>query len=160
MTISRLRRKKRALHDESEDGDSSELNLVPYLDIVTNIILFLMMTVSFSAALADVKVEAPSICCDEQAPGPARAPLLLTVHVSREGWVVLSSGGVLARPSDRAALVKALAQIKAGHRDETHVVVSADPAIPYDDVITTLDAARGDADAPLFPDATLAAGLQ
>lgn len=46
MTAARLAAKMRKLREDHEDEEmeNGELNLVPYLDIVTNVIMFLMMT--------------------------------------------------------------------------------------------------------------------
>ena len=42
----RMAVKRREEHVEDEEMESGELNLVPYLDIVTNIMLFLLATVT------------------------------------------------------------------------------------------------------------------
>src|SRR4051812_31560312 len=90
-------RKMREDHEE-EEMESGELNLVPYLDIVTNVIMFLMMTTTFAAALADINVSAPTTAsagaASADAP-PPKAELNLTVQISDKGYTVAASGAVL-----------------------------------------------------------------
>ena len=58
MTIQRLRFRLRKLREHGEEltEESGELNLVPYLDIVMNIIMFLLATVTFQASLASINI--------------------------------------------------------------------------------------------------------
>jgi biopolymer transport protein ExbD len=49
--------------------------------------------------------------------------------------------------------------VKAQFEDETRVTLSADPEVPYDDLISAMDAVRGDED-ELFPDVLLSAGVR
>ncbi len=54
MTITQVRATTRRMwteHDESGD-DAEEINLVPYIDIVTNIIIFLLVSVANQVPLA------------------------------------------------------------------------------------------------------------
>ena len=48
-------------HAEEEEETHDELNLVPYMDIVTNIIIFLLASVVNSIALGNVNVSLPTI---------------------------------------------------------------------------------------------------
>src|SRR5687768_961178 len=50
-------RKKRKLHHEEESG---ELNIVPYLDILVNLIMFLLVTQATLVSLGLIDVTAPS----------------------------------------------------------------------------------------------------
>ena len=101
MTIQRLRfrlRKLRALGEELHE-ESGELNLVPYLDIVMNLIMFLLATVTFSATLTSINVNLPTALT--AAPSPSETPpppdLNLTVSVTEKGFTIATSGAVLFR---------------------------------------------------------------
>jgi len=49
--------------------------------------------------------------------------------------------------------------VKKQFEDETRVTLSADPEVPYEDLIGAMDAVRGD-DNELFPDVLLSAGIR
>src|SRR5438477_12365179 len=87
-------RKMREDH-EDEEMENGELNLVPYLDIVTNVIMFLMMTTAFVAAAAEIPTVAQTLCpaCD----GKGDADPGLTVHLSDRGFTVAVAGAFLYR---------------------------------------------------------------
>src|SRR5215831_11097335 len=61
MTSAQLRNKMRRIREEREDDieESGELNLVPYLDIVTNVVIFLLASVTYITALSNVNPEVP-----------------------------------------------------------------------------------------------------
>src|SRR5213076_1376532 len=94
-----LAAKLRKLREDHEDSEmeNGELNLVPYLDIVTNVIMFLMMTTTFAAALANLNVSVPTT--SSVAPGPSaeqpKQDLNLTVQISEKGFTIAASGAVL-----------------------------------------------------------------
>ena len=101
MTIQRLRfrlRKLRALGEELHE-ESGELNLVPYLDIIMNIIMFLLATVTFSATLTSINVNLPTAltATASQAEAPPKQELNLTVSVTDKGFTIATSGAVLFR---------------------------------------------------------------
>ena len=62
MTPQRLRSKLRKIRNMGEDAgeEGGELNIIPYLDIVVNIIMFMLATTSFAAALGDINVAQPT----------------------------------------------------------------------------------------------------
>lgn len=101
MTIQRLRfrlRKLRALGEELHE-ESGELNLVPYLDIIMNIIMFLLATVTFSATLTSINVNLPTAltATPSQVDTPPKPELNLTVSVTEKGFTIATSGAVLFR---------------------------------------------------------------
>lgn len=101
MTIQRLRfrlRKLRALGEELHE-ESGELNLVPYLDIIMNIIMFLLATVTFSATLTSINVNLPTAltAAPSQSEAPPKQELNLTVSVTDKGFTIATSGAVLFR---------------------------------------------------------------
>ncbi len=100
MTPQRLRNKMRKIRDWGEEmsEEGGELNLVPYLDIVTNIIMFMLATTSFAAALGDINVSAPTTSTAVSNPTdapPPKADLNLTVSISDKGFTIAASGAVL-----------------------------------------------------------------
>src|SRR3954464_1148109 len=92
----------RKMRDEHEDEEmeNGELNLVPYLDIVTNVIMFLMMTTTFAAALTDINVSSPTrapadASAADQEQDQKKQDLNLTVQISDKGFTIAASGGVM-----------------------------------------------------------------
>jgi biopolymer transport protein TolR len=101
VTPQRLRSKLRKIREQAEElaEEGGELNLVPYLDIVTNVIMFLLATITFAAALGDINVSSPTTAStaqlQNQPPPEPKNDLNLTVSVSDKGFIVAASGAVL-----------------------------------------------------------------
>jgi biopolymer transport protein TolR len=176
MTRSQVRAACRRMRDHVEEieEEAGELNLVPYMDIVTNIIIFLLASMINQVSLANINVTVPSISQgggptpDEDQP-PPKPPLNLTVSVGASGFTVAASGGVLPIVAklpngqyDYKALTAKLKEIKSApdNAAETKANFSADANVPYDIVVLTLDAMRTtDEGKVLFPDISFAAGI-
>ena len=100
MKPQRLRTKMRKIREHGEEmmEEGGELNLIPYLDIVTNVIMFMLATTSFAAALGDINVSSPTTggpgasMAQEQEP---KQELNLTVSVSDKGFIIGASGAIL-----------------------------------------------------------------
>src|SRR5690349_4721915 len=82
-----------------EDEHTGELNIVPYLDIVTNLVMFMLLSMTGLISLGVVNVSAPKIGGDPAAAAAQAAgdqpKLLLTVAISRKGFYVAGANGVL-----------------------------------------------------------------
>jgi biopolymer transport protein TolR len=180
VTPQRLRTKLRKIREQAEEmaEEGGELNLIPYLDIVTNVIMFLLATMTFAAALGDINVSSPTTAStaqlQNQPPPEPKNELNLTVSVSDKGFTIAASGAVLYQGQtieasgnispapagatlptipkkgaefDYEGLGKLMAQIKATPtaKNETKVIVNANPDIVYEVVVQVLDACRGKA---------------
>src|SRR5438552_13115519 len=82
----------------AEEG--GELNLIPYLDIVTNVIMFMLATTTFAAALGDINVSSPTtsppgVTVQQPPPDEPKNDLNLTVSISDKGFTIAASGAVL-----------------------------------------------------------------
>jgi len=175
MTRSQVRAACRRMRDHVEEieDEAGELNLVPYMDIVTNIIIFLLASMINQVSLANINVSVPSIsgggASAEDTPPPEKPPLNLTVSVGASGFTIAASGGVLPivpkKPNgqyDYTTLTTKLKEIKssADNADETKATFNADANVPYDIVVATLDAMRTTEEGKaLFPDILFAAGI-
>jgi biopolymer transport protein ExbD len=100
VTPQRLRTKLRKIREHGEEmaEEGGELNLVPYLDIVTNVIMFMLATTTFAAALGDVNVSSPTTATAVTSTPPDPTPkndLNLTVQISDKGFTIAASGAVL-----------------------------------------------------------------
>jgi biopolymer transport protein ExbD len=176
-TMERLiRRRTRHLQFGVRTG---ELNIVPYLDIMVNLIMFMLVTITTSVALSVLGVSAPRYG-QAQTAGAAQPPrdeLQFTVLISLKGFYVsmrgqyaLPDGQVLPRGAPRPEAptvprrgedydydgLTALAErVKDASPRETRVILVADYRIPYDTVIRTMDALRVKGTKELFPDVFL-----
>ena len=154
--------------DAADEG--GELNIVPFLDIITNVLMFVLATVSvtFTATIDTFPPKAGG--------GGARAPttptLGLTVLVVNEGFSVKARGGNVAPGCSDTGPGLAVSKVNGDYdfttlsscvtklkglspefAGETQVTISANPNIPYQAIISTIDAGRkGPNGEELFPD--------
>ena len=143
-------------HENGLEDEGGELNVVPFLDIITNVLMFVLATVAITfTATIETSPPRPAIR------PPELATLGLTVLVVPEGFSVKAKGGNvspgcidtgtgLAVPKrgteyDYDALKACAVKLKASastFADERDVLISANAQVPYDVVIATLDAMR------------------
>jgi biopolymer transport protein ExbD len=151
---------RRRIREEEETG---ELNIVPYLDVVVNLVMFMLLSMTGLITLGVLNVSAPKMGGEgaavvAQEAGPK---LLLTVAVGSQGFYIAGAGGVLGpdanatdlkRPPtiplgadgkyDFTALSAQLLAIKEKFPNETQVILTADGSVVYDVLIKTMDACR------------------
>ena len=169
---------RRRVHHHERTG---ELNIVPYLDIMVNLTMFMLISMTSVIQFGILNVAAPSYgppqASQQQQPGK-KADLLLTVAISTKGFFVAGSGGVLgaakeakadpknAPPTiplkpdgkyDYTTLTRKMVDIKNGFPDESKVILMADQAVPYEVLVSTMDAIREDGGRRLFYDVVLGA---
>jgi biopolymer transport protein TolR len=158
------------------DGDETgELNIIPYLDILMNLILFMLLSMTGLTAFGILNVNAPSYGGPAAAApqDPAEAPrMVLSVLIARQGFFVSSDGAAGAPGAgptlpltaegayDYGALTRQMVALKDAHPTETRVIIAADADVPYETLVQTMDAVRESPGSPrrlLFPDVTLGA---
>ncbi|MCK6527528.1 biopolymer transporter ExbD [Myxococcota bacterium] len=151
-------------HGEGEDIAESELNLVPYLDIMVNLIMFMLVTVSYLAQLKVIDIVAPNYGADASGKTEKSEPeRSLTLAITESGYTILSNDPTLGRFSvpmaggdfDYRGLTSKLSELKSQHKISNTLVVVAAPQVAYAAVVKTLDAARADGEKQLFPDVAL-----
>jgi biopolymer transport protein ExbD len=159
-----------------EEEEMGELNIVPYLDILMNLIIFMLLSITGLASFGILNVSAPAYGAPSAGMAqetPDEGPkLTLSVLISKKGHFVSSEDAVVGQdgaPSvpvkadgsyDFAALNAMMVELKGRHPKETKVIVAADPDIPYEALIQTMDSLReeqGRTRRLLFPDVTLGA---
>ena len=175
-------RKRTALRELDPSEEMGELNIVPFLDIVVNIIVFLLATTEAVLAVAEVDAHLPSLGrrAGRQQLQEESSGLNLSVTITPRGLIVGASGGflvpgcrntstgdVLTVPRARGrydwdGLTECVQQVKAEPQfaDERQVILSADPEIEFQHLIAAMDALRGDGTDELFPDVLLSAGVR
>jgi biopolymer transport protein ExbD len=148
-----------------DDEHLGELNLVPYLDVVTNLVMFMLLSTVGLISLGVLDVGTPRIGTPDAAltaPGSDQPPLNLTVGITERGFYVSGAGGVVTgdakhdavdvtRPPtiprkgddyDYDALGTLLVGVKERFPHESRVILVATNDTPYDLVIHTMDACR------------------
>ena len=173
---------KRKLRTRGRE-EGQELNIVPYLDILMNLIMFMLLSITGLSAFGILNVNAPNYG------GPTtqvteegdKPKLLLTVLISKKGFYVAATGGVVgqqqqgqanpaeAPPSipkksdgsyDYTALTENMVNVKKEFPSESKVSVGAEGDIPDEVLVQTMDAIRetpGKERKLLFTDVTLGA---
>jgi len=151
---------RRRVHPHEHTG---ELNIVPYLDIVVNLVMFMLLSMTGLISLGVLNVSTPKIggAASATQADPAEQPkLLLTVAIAKQGFYIAGAGGVLgadaaspdaARPPtiplkggkyDYAALTEQMKVIKSQFPNETQLILSADADVIYEVLVQTMDACR------------------
>ncbi|HEU4381921.1 MAG TPA: biopolymer transporter ExbD [Anaeromyxobacteraceae bacterium] len=142
---------------------AGELNIVPYLDIVSNLVIFMLLSMTGLFTLGVVNVSAPRMGAEAQAQAQDQPKLLLTVAISKRGFYIAGAGGVLGGAADQAAvdatqpptlplgpdgkydyagLTERMKLVKDRYPNETNLILSADAEVPYEVLIQTMDACR------------------
>ncbi len=182
MRFFRGKIRRLAAPKEPQPGEEAgELNVVPFLDILTNVMVFVLASLA-AAFTVSVVVEAPH----RPGIGPGKTePLTLTVLVGVDGYYVKGSAAgvgpgcsgigagvtvprIAAGTSestdglkfDALALKRCARRLKdqvPGADLEKQVILTASPNVPFEEVVRAMDALRGDEKGTLFPDVIIAA---
>ena len=91
-------RKRTTHHEPDPSEEMGELNIVPFLDIVVNLIIFLLATTEAVLAIAQLDAALPSLGrrVGRQQLDDGQTSLNLSVTLTRAGIIVSGSGGKLA----------------------------------------------------------------
>jgi biopolymer transport protein ExbD len=163
-------RRLSAPKEHAPDEAGGELNIVPFLDIITNVLMFVLATISvtFTATIDTFPPRAGG------GRPPDKPTLGLTVLVVPDGFSMKARGGNVAPGCqdtgpgiaipkkdgdyDYEGLKACAQKLKAAaveFKDEMGVTISANPQIPYQVVISTMDAVRKNGDGEdMFPEVT------
>lgn len=166
---SRIRRLSQPKEPDAGE-EAGELNVVPYLDIITNILMFVLASVSVTF-VASIDTTPPSIGGGKVRPELASRALNLSVFVTSQGVSLKTSGGNIATgcadigsgitvpkkgesydyPSITAC-AKRLKNARDEFKAETQVTITANPGVDYKTIIDVMDSLRSDGSDELFPD--------
>jgi biopolymer transport protein TolR len=158
---------------------AGELNIVPFLDIVTNLIMFLLATTEAVLLISQIESDLPKISRgSSKNTDKVETPLNLNVTVTDAGVLVTGSGGKLAPGCaniasgpvvtvalkagkyDWAGLTECVVKVKQQYEDERSVTVSADPQVAYENVVAAMDAVRNKGTEELFPEVLISVGVR
>ncbi len=164
-------RRLSAPREHSPDEAGGELNIVPFLDIIMNVLMFVLATISVTFT-ATIDTNPPR--AGSGARPPTTPTLGLTVLVVPDGFSLKARGGNVAPgcndtgpgvaiPTrngefDYDALKLCAQKLKSASpdfKDEMGVTILANPPIPYQVVIGTMDAVRkNETGDDMFPEVT------
>ncbi len=114
--------------------EEPEINLIPLIDVLLVILIFLMITTTYSK-YTELKINLPTA----NAPKAEQYPHEIVVAVSSDGTYAVNRHVLPNR--NVADLASALRQAARGHAD-TMVVISADAQSTQQSVINVMEAAR------------------
>lgn len=115
--------------------DEPEINLIPFIDVLLVILIFLMMTSVYSRPQAlDLQLPSASEAAQSQ------QAQQITLAVAQDGRYGVN-GRVLAREADLETLSQQLA-LEAGGRTEITLAIEADAAATHQMVVKAMEAGR------------------
>jgi biopolymer transport protein ExbD len=114
--------------------DDPEINLIAFIDVLLVILIFLMMSTTYSK-FTELQVTLPTAEADK----PRERPAEIIVAVAADGRYAVNRKAVEGRSVDLLAAELAAA---AQGLNEPMVIVSADATAAHQAVINVLDAAR------------------
>ncbi|HSW21072.1 MAG TPA: biopolymer transporter ExbD [Ramlibacter sp.] len=114
--------------------DEPEINLIPFIDVLLVVLIFLMLTTTYSK-FTEMQLKLPVADAEAQRDYPRE----VIVSVSSDGRYAINRSPVASRTADTLAVSLSDAA-KAGK--DSVVIISADAASSHQSVITVLEAAR------------------
>ena len=111
-----------------------EMNLVPLIDVLLVIIIFLVVSATFSRT-SELQINLPTA----EANSPQDKPLVVTVEVDATGRYMVNGRAI--EGADVAGIVSALTKA-AGEGKEPTIVINADAKTTHQSVINVMEAAR------------------
>jgi biopolymer transport protein ExbD len=122
------------MHFRPRAKEEPEINLIPFIDVLLVVLIFLMLTTTYSR-FTEMQLRLPVADADAQRDYPKE----VIVAVSNDGRYMVNKQPVAGRTPD--ALAGALSEAaKAGK--ESVVIISADAMATHQSVITVMEAAR------------------
>jgi biopolymer transport protein ExbD len=111
-----------------------EMNLVPLIDVLLVIIIFLVVSATFSR-VSELQINLPTA----EANAPQDKPLMIMVDVDASGHYVVNKGAVSdASVNGIAAALKAA----VGDKPEPTIIINADANTTHQSVVNVMEAAR------------------
>jgi biopolymer transport protein TolR len=144
----------------SPDEEGGELNIIPFLDIIVNVLIFVLasVAVTFTATIDTTPPAATTGGVRKEIQSEA---LNLTVFIVNDGFSIKASGGNVApgcegpgagitipkkgAQYDYPALnecARKLKNVSESFKDESQVYITANPGTDYQTIISVIDALR------------------
>ena len=114
--------------------DEPEINLIPFIDVLLVVLIFLMLSTTYSK-FTELQLKLPVADADAQRDHPKE----VIVGIAADGRYTINRNPVTGRSVD--AVAHALGDAAKAGKDSV-VIISADGAAPHQSVITVLESAR------------------
>jgi biopolymer transport protein ExbD len=114
--------------------EDPEINLIPLIDVLLVIIIFLMLTTTYSK-FAELNIQLPTAQADKQLERPNE----INVVVTADGQYQVNRRPVVFK--DVPSLAEELRRAGADMKDPT-VIIYGDNRVPYQAVVRIMDASR------------------
>lgn len=155
--------------DPEPGEEAGELNIVPYLDIITNVMIFVLASVSV-IFISSIDTSPPAIGGNKVRTEVSSKALNLSAFITAQGISLKTSGGNIAPGCEGVgsgitvpmannvydysavtACAKKLKNARPEFKEETQVTITASPGIEFQTIVSTMDALRRDGEEELFP---------
>ena len=114
--------------------DEPEINLIPFIDVLLVILIFLMLTTTYSK-FTELQVTLPTASADAARDRPKE----IVVAVAADGRYAVNKQPLAGNSVEVVAL--ALRSAASAGKDSV-VIISADATAPHQSVVTVMEAAR------------------
>lgn len=114
--------------------DEPEINLIPMIDVLLVILIFLMVTTSY-AKFSELQINLPEAGGDS--PNAQVKPITVAIDAS-EHYAINNQGVTYTGPDTLASELKNA----AGNQTDPTIVINADARAPHQSVINVMEAAR------------------
>ena len=114
--------------------EDPEINLIPFIDVLLVILIFLMLTTTYSK-VSELKINLPTANAQASKSRPAEVVVL----VAADGRYMVNQRMLAGRGIE--TLAASLSQV-AGNAKDTVVIINADAKAAHQSVINVMDAAR------------------
>jgi biopolymer transport protein ExbD len=111
-----------------------EINLVPLIDVLLVIIIFLVVNATFSR-MSELQINLPAA----DANPVEQKPVMINVGIDANGHMMVEK--IAVNKPDLSGIIAALQQAVAGGKDPV-IVISADAKTTHQSVINVMEAAR------------------
>ena len=118
----------------SRDREEPEINLIPFIDVLLVILIFLMLTTTYSK-FTQLQLTLPVADAEQMRDRPKEA----IVSVAADGRYAVKKAALDGRSVE---VVAAALRTAASAGPESIVIISADATAPHQSVITVMEAAR------------------
>ena len=115
-------------------SEEPEINLIPFIDVLLVILIFLMLSTTYSK-FTELQINLPAAEAEKLRERPGE----IVVAVSSDGRYAINRQAVDGRSIEMLASALSAA---AGGRNDSVVIISADAMTSHQSVINVLDAAR------------------
>lgn len=155
-----LNRKSRAEKRQNQVG--MDFNITPFMNLMVVLIPFLLSGVVFSR-LAILEMKLPTAQAESSPVQPDKKPFRLIVTLREKGLTVVGTEvGRAVFPSqeggyDLEGLADLLLKVKAQYPQEEGITLLSEPEIPYESLVSVMDACRENGAGTLFPEISIGA---